>query len=138
MGKAQVSVEMVILLSALLILTMGIISSFASSSDRSFFSKRGMSAREFSEKLAYGINNVYLAGDGASADIVIPSTLIDNTNYSIVIFPSQHILEISWKASQDVERHQVQLLTAGLAGKLSGIYGSVGLSNVNGTIIITN
>lgn len=138
MRKAQVSVEIIILLSALLILLMGIISSFAPASDRSFFSKRGMSAREYSETLAYGINNVYLAGPGSSATISLPKTLIDNTAYNITIYRSQHILEISWKARQDIERHQLQLLTADLNGNLTGISGDVGLSNVNGTIMITN
>jgi hypothetical protein len=136
--KAQVSVEMIILLSALLILVMGIISTFSSASDRSLFNRRTVSAMEFSENLAYGINNVYLAGEGAGAEVVLPTTLIDNTDYSIIIYPELHILEISWKARQDIETHQVQLLTAQLGGKLSGINGSVSLSNVNGTIMITN
>lgn len=138
MRKAQVSVEMVILLSALLILLMGIISTFSSASDRSFFSKRTVSAREFSERLAYGINNVYLAGEGASTEVVLPETLIDNTNYSIIIYPSQHLLEISWRARQDTERYQVQLLTGGLSGSLSGIHGAVQLSNAHGSVIVTN
>lgn len=138
MRRAQVSIEMVILLSALLILLMGIISTFSSATDRSFISRRAVSAREFSERLAYGINNVYLAGEGAETEILIPQTLIDNTNYSISIYPSSHILEVSWKARQDIERHQVQLLTAGLTGNLSGIHGPVSLLNANGTVVITN
>lgn len=129
---------MVILLSALLILVMGIISTFSSSSDRSFLSRRSVSARECAESLALGINNVHLAGEGADTEILLPETLIDNTNYSIAVYPSQHVLEISWRSRQDIERHQVQLLTASLAGNLSEIHGLVGLSNVNGAIIITN
>ena len=138
MRKAQVSVEMIILLSALLILVMGIISSFSSASDRSFFSRRTVSAREFSERLAYGINNVHLAGSGASTEVLLPETLIDNTVYNITIYPEQHLLEISWMARRDLERHQLQLLTGSLSGNLSGINGVVQLSNVDGTVIVTN
>ncbi len=138
MRKGQVSVEMIILLSALLILLMGFISTFSSASDRSYLSRRAVSAREFSERLSYGINNVYLTGDDAETEIELPETLIDNTNYSISIYPSQHILEISWRGRQDMERHQVQLLTGDISGNISGIYGTVRLFNANGTVVMEN
>lgn len=138
MKNSQISVEIIILLAALLILLMAIISSFAPSSDRSFFSKRGMSAREYSEKFAYALNSIYLAGPGSSSSVSIPATLIDNTPYNITIYPSQHLLEISWKARQDFEHHQLQLLTADIGGNLTSISGDVQLENINGTIIVTN
>lgn len=138
MRKGQLSVEVVILLSALLIILMAVISSFSISSDSSMFNTRTASAREYSEELAYAINNVYLAGDGATQLVNLPSTLIDNTNYSITIYPQQHVLDTTWLSGSQLDHYSLQLLTAGLSGKLSGIKGSLNLTNSGGVIIIGN
>jgi hypothetical protein len=137
-AKAQLSVEMIILLSALLIILMVIISSFSNSPSRSFLSKRTMSARETAERLAYGLNNLYLAGDGASQSIILPPTLLDGTNYTITIYPAQRLVEIRWQSSKDIMTHYGQILTSGISGKLSGITGTVNLTNINNTIVIQN
>jgi hypothetical protein len=138
MGKAQLSTEMVILLAALLIVLMTVISAFSNSPERSFLNKRSISAREYSEKLAFGINNIFLAGDGASQSITIPTTLIDGTNYSISIIADKRLVEIRWQSKQDLMQNSNQIITSGIGGKTSGIIGMVNLTNLNGTIIIQN
>jgi hypothetical protein len=138
MGKAQLSTEVVILLAALLIVLMTILSAFSNSPERSFLNRRSISAREYSEKLAFGINNIFLAGDGASQSLAIPTTLIDGTNYSISIIPAKRLVEIRWQSKQDLMQYSNQLITSKIGGKTTGIIGMANLTNLNGTVIIQN
>ena len=138
MRRAQLSVEIIILLSALLIIIMAIISSFAIGPERSVLNKRSTSAREYSERLAYAINNIYLAGDGARLSLGLPQTLIDGTSYSINIYPEKHIIDITWLSGTNPSHSSIQLLTSSLSGKLSGINGNLNLTNSGGVIIIDN
>ena len=138
MRRAQLSVEMIILLSAVLIILMAMLSSFATGPEKSVFNKRSASAREYSERLAYAINNIYLAGDGAGLSLELPQTLIDGTGYSMNIYPDKHLIDITWLSGANFDHSSIQLLTSSLSGKLSGIKGNLNLTNSGGVIIIEN
>jgi hypothetical protein len=138
MRQAQLSVEIIIILSALLIILMAIISSFAIGPESSILNKRSSSAREYSERLAYAINNIYLAGDGARLSLELPPTLLDGTSYSISIYPEKHLIDITWLSGANPSHSSIQVLTSGLSGKLSGIRGNLNITNSGGVIVIEN
>ena len=136
MARSQLSTEVVILLAGLLIILMALISAFSNNPERGFLDRRSISARESCEKLSSGINNIYLAGDGAVQVLYIPPTLIDGTAYVLDIRASNRLADIKWLSRSVFTYYESQILTTSVAGNLTGIQGTVTIANSNGTISI--
>jgi len=136
MKKAQISTELIIVLSALLIIFLIIISILNKRSDEYFFNQRYMNAKEYSEKVASQLNTVFLSGPGTRARVELPQTLRDNTNYSINIYPQQHVVEIAWLSKNNIRHYSSQILTSNITGKISNINGNINITNIEGGIVI--
>ncbi len=136
MKKSQLSTELIITLSALLIMFLIIISIMNKRSDDYFYNKRLMDAKEYSEKISSQINILFLAGPGTKAHVELPQTLRDNTPYSINIYPQHHIVEITWMSKNNIRHYSTQILTSNISGKLSNISNDVNITNTDGGIFV--
>lgn len=138
MRKAQISTELILILSIVFIMFLVILGTIDKRTDEYQYNRRLMDAKKYSEKVATTINMVYLSGAGTSATINMPTTLIDNTNYSINIYPKNHMVEISWMSKIDMRQHHNQIVTANITGNLTGLNGNINITNIDGGIFIEN
>ena len=136
MKRSQISTELIIVLSAMLIIFIIIISIMNKRSDEYFYNRRLLDAKEYSEEVASQINTVYLAGPGTKAKVELPQTLMDNTNYSINIYPQHHSIEITWMSKDNIRHYSSQVLTSNITGNISNINGDINITNINGGIVI--
>jgi uncharacterized protein (UPF0333 family) len=129
-SKAQISAEFVIIASIALIIFLIIFSIIDKRNDELYSTRTMLYAREEADNLASSINTIFLAGDGAQKTISLPETLRDSKNYTINIYPSNHLLEITWSSLGKNKHYAAPLITANIAGSLTS------LSNT--TLTITN
>ena len=97
-----------------------------------------MDAKKHSEKIATTINMVFLSGPGTISSVSLPQTLIDDTNYTINIYPQDHRVEVSWMSKTDLRTYASQIVTSNVTGNLVGLSGTINITNTDGEISIEN
>jgi hypothetical protein len=133
--KAQVSVELIIVLSMLLIILLVIISvsgkrnSMLNSKETEFYAKQV--ALQFSSE----INAIHFAGDGINKTFYLPEDLKDGTQYNISIYPDGHVVDIVWEKN-DRKSYSASIIAGNFNGTLVDLNGQVNLSNTLGVIQI--
>ena len=134
--KAQVSVDLIIVLSALFIIFLVVTVTVNYRQDEILSSRSRYNAKSVLDNLASEINSIYLAGDGTSKIIQIPSSLRDGKNFSINIYPDARFIEITWPFRDQKMRYNAPLVSSGISGDLTGINSTTNISNNNGVIRI--
>jgi hypothetical protein len=135
MKRAQLSVELIIILSALLVLVIAFMPLINQSSGYVIEQNRRMDTSTYTERLANSINTISLAGDGANTTLILPLSLQDNTDYSLNIYPRQHLIEIIWQ-QDTLQQHTSQITTSAVSGQLTGLKGKIRLRNTAGVVVI--
>jgi hypothetical protein len=136
MKKAQLSTDFVITLSIILLIFIGIAFTVSLRHEQMLFVARRTYAEDIVEKLALNINSVYLAGDGTAKQVVLPLSLRDDGNYHIDVYPSEHLLEVTFWFDQQRRHYSYPIITANVTGTLTGINSTVNLTNIDGGITI--
>ncbi|MEM4755617.1 MAG: hypothetical protein QW594_00610 [Candidatus Woesearchaeota archaeon] len=131
-SKAQVTVELMIITSLVFIIFIGIALVINEKNTQVMEYKRFLSAKDIADKAAFTINDVAIAGFGASNYYYIPSSLADGTPFTLTIIPKQRVLVISW---QD-QRYAAALVTANIGGTLTLSEGRMQVTNRVGKLII--
>lgn len=93
--RGQITVELILISVVALILLLYIFDIFDNRVKDINNKKLEFKAKEVNDKIANGINSAFLNGDGAKVNIKIPNKL-NNKDYSVIIFPNAHIVEIKW------------------------------------------
>ena len=134
--KSQVSAEFLIILSAVLVIFFLVFHLSGKREDQiSSLRTRNYAAAE-TEKLANGINSVYLAGDGSVKNLSLPSSLKDGTNYFINIYPNSRAVLLNYTFQGNEVHVTAGLATSLIAGNISGINSNVAIRNSNGVIYV--
>lgn len=128
--KAQISAEFVIIASIALVVFLIVFAIIDKRNSNLYSTKTMLYARQESDSLANSINTVFLAGDGARKVISLPETLKDSSNYTINIYPTFHLIEITWDYLGKNKQYTSTLITSNITGSTSS------LSNI--TLTITN
>jgi hypothetical protein len=138
MVKGQVSAELILLLAGLLTMFLIIFSMSNNNINHSRYGQDNLNARIYADKLAANINAAFIAGNGTTATLEIPRSLISNSNYSIDIFPIHHIVQITWTGDSGANQYMSQILTGNISGNLSHISGNLRITNKDGGIVVDN
>lgn len=93
-------------------------------------------ARETVSTFALHINALHRASNGAVQEVVLPLGINTPGDYRIDIYPSAHIVELTYTGDVDVRRFAYPVLTSNFNGTTSGINKSVTLRNNYGVIQI--
>ncbi|MBW2984328.1 hypothetical protein KY361_04390 [Candidatus Woesearchaeota archaeon] len=137
MRKSQISAEFVIIASAALIVFLIIFSIVDKRNDELYSARTMLYARQEADRLANSINTIFLAGNGAQKTITLPETLRDDRDYTINIYPSSHLVEITWSFLGKNKQYASTLTTANITGSLTALKNmTLTISNSNGGIII--
>jgi len=91
--------------------------------------EEALDAREVADALALRINNVYLLGDGAQANIVLPETLHKGKAYNLSLV--DHLVSISW----DGEIYTVPVVVGNISSSFADK--DLMIKNLGGKIVIT-
>jgi len=94
------------------------------------------SAELLATKLATNINSIYLVGNGAKKEVLFPPTLIDNTEYTMTIYPTEQLVEIVYFFENQNRSYSYPLLTNNISGKTSNIFNTINITNIDGGILI--
>ena len=136
MKKAQISVDLIIVLSILLIIFMSLFATIFQRNTQIASYKKQYYARSLSDKAASEINSVFLAGSGATKTIGLPESMKDNTNYNISIYPNARIVEIRWMHRQETRHYGSPIITSNITGTLTEISDDFIATNNNGVVEI--
>jgi hypothetical protein len=132
----QVSVEFLILISLLMIIFLGVIVLSESYKKTSTSLSTNLYAKSLAQKLSHEINNVFIAGDGSSRSLFLPSTLRDNAPYNISIYPESRIVDIVYTVAGDKKHFSTPILTSAVSGNLTNRQNTVEINNSKGRIDI--
>ncbi len=137
MAKAQISTEFVIIVSIALIVFLILFAIIDKRNDELYSTRTALYARQEADQLASSINTIFLAGKGAQKTISLPETLRDDKDYTIDIYPSNHLVEITWSSLGNNKHYTSSLITANITGSLSELKNTtLRISNIDGGIII--
>ncbi len=137
MAKAQISTEFIIIVSVALIVFLIIFSIIDKRNDELYSTRTMLYARQEADQWASSINTIFLAGNGAQRRVSLPETLRDDKDYTINIYPSSHLVEITWSSLGKNKQYTATLITTNITGSLSELKNtSLRISNSDGGIII--
>ena len=137
MRKSQISAEFVIIASIILIVFLIMFSIIHKRNDELYSTRTMLYARQEADKLASNINTIFLAGNNAQKTIALPETLRDDKNYTINIYPSNHLIEIIWSSLGKNKQYTSTLITADVTGNLTSLKNTtLTISNSDGGIVI--
>jgi len=94
--KGQISTELVILLTALLIVALIILNIANTHRQELYYSHVNLEARQIAESLSFEINQVILSGEGANSSLYLPDLISGQWNYTLRTIPGNNLLEINW------------------------------------------
>ena len=100
---------------------------------------QGMDAKHVSEKLAGGINDVYLAGNSAVKTVTLQETVHGGKIYTLRVYPRSVLVNYSSRGGEKFYSHRI--LTRNINGGESGLEltpGTIQITNTNGTIYLEN
>jgi hypothetical protein len=112
MKKGQISVELIIISSVLLVMFILLLNVVSTRNNVSLALTQQFSVEELGYKISSSINEVYLAGDRTNKTIFLPETLRSNTNYSLNLNPSIRNIRLDY----DDKRLDFPLLTSNITG----------------------
>jgi len=127
-GKGQVSIEFLIIVIVLLSLFLFSLFVFNEKNSGLIFSKQGYEARLLAGKLAGTINEVYLAGDGAEARILLEN----KGDFNVSIANGAAIVE--WQGNYVAKK----LMTGNASASPLSLGKWVNVRNVSGVIEVEN
>ena len=134
-SKSQITVDFIITISIALIIFLAVFV-IADKRNSILDSTREMIyAKQEADKAALEINSVILAGSGTNKSVFLPETLKGGSPYNITIYPSLRIVNIDYYFNGEKRNYQAGILTSN-ASSISGINGTIRLSNINEAVII--
>ena len=110
--KGQISVELIIILFAVMVIFSFLLSSIGSQQSEFVSSRNTLHAKEVAEKVASSMNGVFLAGYNTSKNISLPTTLRGNTTYMLSVNDTAQLLYIAYND----KTYNVPLLTSNITG----------------------
>lgn len=93
--------------------------------------KAEMDAKTAVDKISFEINNLYLLGDGANSSLLLPGYLDNNVNYTLNVYPEEHVVEIQFNG----KRYLGQVITGDVNYSSTGK--NIKLENRKGRIYAT-
>jgi len=136
MKKTQIAAEFLIVAAAVLIIGVVLLTVFSSREQQIDSVRAGIYASAQAEELSSIINSVYMAGDGASKTFFLPSSLRDNSNYGLRIYPSSRAVVINYSVNGEQRLHSSPVLTSNITGILNLSLGEILVRNTNGGISV--
>ncbi|MFH1055938.1 MAG: hypothetical protein V1744_07605 [Candidatus Altiarchaeota archaeon] len=134
--RAQVTVEFIAslaIVSLIFLITLNFIANERRITAQVIWS---LDAQDAAQKLAHGIDYVYIAGDGTDMNVTLPKKLVGGVQYTVFVRPRIVIVnvtpydrEFEWKfMTSDIgDMGEAMALTPG----------TINVENVNGTIYLT-
>ncbi|MBS3113214.1 hypothetical protein J4418_03975 [Candidatus Woesearchaeota archaeon] len=134
--KAQVSVELTIIISVALIMFLFLFKTASDKSQQFQIFTTDQYANEILNLFTHDFNSLYLSGDGTTQVVFLPETLANNIDYSINFFPDYQLIEINYSDFGFRKTHSAFLITSRIQTNLTNIHDPITLENQNGKIII--
>jgi len=125
-SKAQVSVDMIVMLSIVLLIFLVVFLTVFDRDSEVMGSRTRFYAKAYADKAATDINTVCLAGAGSTKTIKLPDKLKSGEDYQIDIYPQEHIAEITWVRGDELMHYSSPIL-CNLTGRTS-FFGDINVS----------
>lgn len=133
--KSQITADFIITISIALIIFLAVFAIADKRNNALDSTRERLYAKQEADKVALEINSVFLAGSGTNKSVFLPATLKDGSPYNITVYPSLRMVNIDYYFNGEKRNYQAGILTSN-ASSISGINGTIRLSNVNEAIII--
>ncbi len=115
--KSQVSIELIMVLSVVLIIFTLLIVSINKRYEQYIYERRYLDAKSQAEKFAGTINMIHLSGQGSSTRILMPHSLEDGSPYNISL--SAMAVNIEWPGKTTIRHYSTPLITSNISGNFS-------------------
>ncbi|HLD19186.1 MAG TPA: hypothetical protein VJB90_04200 [Candidatus Nanoarchaeia archaeon] len=129
-NKGQSATELMILIGVLLIVCVAVLSQSLGRESITLNYRQELSAKEIASSLAFSINQIALSGSNSATDIFLPSSITDNTPYTISI--SKNIVSITYSNRQA----QSSLITSNITSVPLASGNKYTIKNLNGLVQI--
>ena len=133
---SQIAAEFLIIIAAVLIIGVVLLAVFSSREQQIDSERAGIYASAQAEELSSIINSVYIAGDGASKTLFLPSSLRDNSDYGLKIYPASRAVVINYSVNGGQRIYSSSILTSNISGIINPVAGEILVRNVNGGVSV--
>ena len=134
--KTQIAAEFLIIAAAVFIIGVALLTVFSSREQQIDSVKAGIYASAQAEEFSSIINSVFLAGEGASKTFFLPTSLRDDSNYGLRIYPESRAVVINYSVNGEQRLRSSPVITSLITGSLNLSSGAVLVRNVNGGISV--
>ncbi len=134
--KSQISAEFMIVIAILLIIFLSLFIVISKKNSQADSLRKALYAREIADKISASINSAFISGDGTSITEEISGSFKDGTPYTISIYPSVKIVEITYTSQLDTRHYSSTITTSSILGDITQINSTITISNSNGVIYI--
>lgn len=134
-AKSQIAADFIITISIALVIFLAVFGVADRKNNMLDSFRAGLYAKQEADRTALEINSVFLAGSGTNKSVFLPATLKDESPYNITVYPSSRIVNIDYYFNGGKRNYQAGIMTSNISS-ISGINGTIRLSNINEAIII--
>src|SRR3989338_6726009 len=134
-AKSQITADFIITISIALVIFLAVFAIADKRNNMLDSTRERLYAKQEADKAALEINSVFLAGIGTNKSVFLPATLKGGSPYNITVYPSLRIVNIDYYFNGEKRNYQAGILTFN-ASSISGINGTIRLSNINEAVII--
>jgi type II secretory pathway pseudopilin PulG len=127
--RGQAGVELMITIAMILIIFLGILSLSSQQSTRSEITQNNLEAQKVLHRISTSINQVYLAGDGVTKTVWLPTSLDSGKEYNLTIYPSSHKVVLVWRPLKDTRAISAGILPGNITGTIINFTGPINISN---------
>lgn len=135
--KCQIATDFIITLSGLMVIFLIIFAIINLHSKQLTGSEKRLESEKLVRKIGLAINTVFLSGEGAHLTVELPSTLRNNFNYTVGVFPDSRTVVLD---SGGLFR-SYPLVTNRVTGDLEihtfSVHETVSITNSNGWVVIS-
>ncbi len=138
MGRAQITVEFLIIFTMLALLSLALVKFYIGLSEDASAMAAMQSSRSTALALAAAIDRVSQAGDGASAALQLPDRLSTGATYTLSVYGSLRRIEVVSAARAGAMSVAVPITTDRLEGEMQ-LWGGVlvTLKNAEGVVFVS-
>ena len=132
-NKAQISPDFLVAIIFLGLIALAIFGTYGDSEKEAFDTIEAIKNKGVADKIAKGIDDASIMGDGSQNIIELPYTLSGGDDYNVTLRP--HVLLLYWKDGDVASRYFTGNLNQ---SEINLTAGDLNISNINGTVYVQN
>lgn len=133
--RAQISFEFIIIFVVAMIIFLAVFSAYSNKTEQTSAKQTQLHAQTIASQVVSDIDSIYVAGPNSRRFLSLPSSLKDNTDYSLNIYADEHIVEVGWNDG-GVDKRYTKSFSAPIIMNWTNITKFFWIKNRNGYVTL--